>query len=72
MTSSFAGMRGGGLVSGGMASTDMLDAYMERAMSATPRTAAPAAQELVRIKCRNCGSLEADDATYCRKCGQAL
>jgi hypothetical protein len=69
--SSFAGAGGGGLA-GGMGSPEMMNAYMERAMSATPRSVASSAPEVVRIKCRHCGSLEAEDATYCRKCGQAL
>jgi predicted RNA-binding Zn-ribbon protein involved in translation (DUF1610 family) len=72
-TTSFAGARGGGLVGQGMAETDLLDEYMERAMSSSARTVRPPpAKEVVRIKCRNCGSLEVEDATYCRKCGQPL
>jgi hypothetical protein len=71
--SSFAGMRSSGPVGGGRAETDILDEYMERAMAASARTAPPPPNhEVVRIKCRNCGSLEAEDATYCRKCGQPL
>jgi len=27
---------------------------------------------LVRVKCRNCGYLETEDAEYCSKCGQRL
>jgi uncharacterized OB-fold protein len=54
----------------------MLNAYMQQAMSTVP-TAVPQTprfppQEVVRVKCRNCGSLEAEDAVYCRKCGQPL
>jgi len=26
----------------------------------------------VRIKCRNCGYLETEDAEFCSKCGQRL
>ena len=39
-----------------------------------PRTRRPppSATPAVRPKCRNCGSLEDEDATYCRKCGQAM
>jgi len=67
---------GGGLGSAEMPSPNMMNAYMQQAMAtqrnvAVPGTEAPA-KEVVRIKCRNCGSLEADDAAFCRKCGQPL
>ncbi|MHA1225843.1 MAG: hypothetical protein ACTSR2_06075 [Candidatus Hodarchaeales archaeon] len=29
-------------------------------------------KEVVRIKCRNCGYLETEDATFCSKCGKPL
>lgn len=64
---------------GGMSgmSPETLNSYMQQASSATQRTdarAGPAdsAKEVVKIKCRTCGSLEAEDAAYCRKCGNAL
>lgn len=75
MMGSMGGMGMGG--AGGM-SEDSLNAYMQQALSATQRTAvqagavAPAANEVVKIKCRNCGSLEAEDAAFCRKCGQPI
>jgi membrane protease subunit (stomatin/prohibitin family) len=56
----------------------MMDTYLQQAMAASGRAAAnqpapqPPAKEVVRIKCRNCGSLEAEDAAFCRKCGKAL
>src|SRR3989304_6132007 len=37
-----------------------------------PVAGAPSAKEVVKIKCRNCGSLEAEDAAFCRKCGQPI
>ena len=76
MTGSMGGMGMGG-AAGGM-SEDSLNAYMQQALSASQRTAmqagavAPAAKEVVKIKCRNCGSLEAEDAAFCRKCGQPI
>ncbi len=36
-----------------------------------PITAASPAT-VVRVKCRNCGYLDTEDATYCSKCGQPL
>jgi hypothetical protein len=29
-------------------------------------------KEVVKIKCRNCGYLETEDAEYCSKCGQVM
>ena len=29
-------------------------------------------KEVVKIKCRNCGYLETEDAEFCSKCGQAV
>jgi hypothetical protein len=68
----------GAMGGAGMASPEMMDTYVQQAMAASSRAAAsqPApqapAKEVVRIKCRNCGSLEAEDAAFCRKCGKAL
>lgn len=58
-------------------SPEMLDMYMQQGFSATQRSAvqgrsADSAKEVVKIKCRTCGSLEAEDAAYCRKCGNPL
>jgi uncharacterized OB-fold protein len=39
------------------------------ASSPTPQNST---KEVVRIKCRNCGTLEAEDAAFCRKCGKPL
>jgi len=70
---SMAGMMGGT----GMGSPEMMDTYMQHAIASSRVAAAssnpPApAKEVVRIKCRNCGSLEAEDAAFCRKCGKPL
>lgn len=34
--------------------------------------AASAPKETIKVKCRNCGSLEAEDAAYCNKCGKPM
>jgi ribosomal protein L40E len=70
---------GGGF--GGGASLDEIQGHlreMEQMMAAT-RAVAPRAgtypeapKEVVKIKCRNCGNLESEDAAFCRKCGQPL
>lgn len=36
----------------------------------TAEPAPPSA--VVKVKCRNCGYLDSDDATYCSKCGEPL
>lgn len=75
--SSMAGGMGGGAMPGGM-SPESVEGYMQQAMTSTremaahPGAMAAAPKEVVKIKCRNCGSLESEDATFCRKCGQAL
>jgi len=69
---------GGGMAGGSSLSPDMNDTFMQQALSGArgpPRQAGtdPAPpKEVVKVKCRNCGNLEAEDATYCRKCGQPL
>lgn len=71
-------MGGGGMGAGTTMSPDALETYMQQALSASRvGTTAPAAgtappKEVVKVKCRNCGSLEMEDASYCRKCGQPL
>lgn len=68
----------GAMMGGGaMGSPEMMDNVMQQALASSRATAnqpAPQtpAKEVVRIKCRNCGSLEAEDAAFCRKCGKAL
>ena len=32
----------------------------------------PAAATVIKVKCKNCGYLDSEDATYCSKCGQPL
>lgn len=71
---SVGGMMGGGA---GMASPEMIDSYMQQALASTRTMASPqnpqnSTKEVVRIKCRNCGTLEAEDAEFCRKCGKPL
>ncbi len=64
---------GGGAGAMGMnpeALQSMMSARMTQAAAFTGGT--PATKDVVKVKCRNCGSLEAEDATYCRKCGQAI
>lgn len=41
-----------------------------RVSAFTASAAAP--KETVKVKCRNCGSLEAEDAAFCHTCGQAI
>ncbi len=76
--SSVMGGMGGGAMPGGM-SPEMLDGVMQQALTAsrgmtaagaTATIAAP--KEVVKVKCRNCGSLESEDAAFCRKCGKPL
>jgi len=76
--SSVVGGMGGGAMAGGM-SPEMLDGYMQQALTGTrgmtaqsAATAAPVPKEVVKVKCRNCGSLESEDAAFCRKCGKSL
>ncbi len=69
---------GEGMAGGSSVSPDMIDSYMKQALSGArgttgQRGTGPATpKEVVKVKCRNCGNLEAEDATYCRKCGQPL
>lgn len=73
-------LMGSSMGGGSSMSPDMMDTCMQQAMSANrsgvaqPGLAAAAApaKEVVKVKCRNCGSLEAEDAAYCRKCGNPL
>ena len=71
------GMGGAGLGAAGLPSTELMNDYMQQTMAASRNQigqieAGSAPKEVVKIKCRNCGSLEAEDAAYCRKCGQPL
>jgi len=69
---------GGGKAGGSSISPDMIDTYMQQALSGARGPTGQAGtdpappKEVVKVKCRNCGNLEAEDATYCRKCGQPL
>jgi len=68
------GAMGGGA---GM-SPDALETYMQQALSTTrgatntPRVDPAPPKEVVKVKCRNCGNLEMEDAAFCRKCGKPL
>jgi predicted RNA-binding Zn-ribbon protein involved in translation (DUF1610 family) len=63
---------------GSSMSPDMIDTYMQQALSGArtttgqPGTGSVPPKEVVKVKCRNCGNLEMEDATYCRKCGERL
>lgn len=65
-------------VSGGSGMTGMnpeaLQSMMQTSMARATATSAAfvSPKPAVKVKCRNCGSLEDEDATYCRKCGNAL
>jgi ribosomal protein L40E len=78
LLSPMSGGPSGGLGAGaGMASPEMVDSYIQQALASSrvvvPPSNPPASmREVVRIKCRNCGSLEAEDAAFCRKCGKPL
>ena len=73
-----AAMGGGPMGGGAGMSPDALDAYMQQALSGTRRATSmlgvdPAPpKEVVKVKCRNCGNLEMEDAAFCRKCGKPL
>lgn len=72
------GGAGGGVMGGSAMAPDMLDSYMQQALSTArgtttyPGAGSASPKEVVKVRCRNCGNLEMEDATYCRKCGQPL
>jgi len=76
--SAVMGGAGGAMGGGSGMSSDMVETYMQQALSTTRTAANPAGigpappKEVVKVKCRNCGNLEMEDATFCRKCGQPL
>lgn len=49
---------------------DMMKTSMAQMSAMTATAATP--KETVKVKCRNCGSLEPEDAAFCHKCGQAI
>jgi len=77
-TSAVMGGAGGAMGGGAGMSPDALETYMQQALSATRGAtntvrADPAPpKEVVKVKCRNCGNLEMEDAAFCRKCGKPL
>ena len=48
-----------------------LGAGLRQGMGSVAAATAPVATT-VKVKCRNCGYLDSEDATYCSKCGQPL
>ncbi len=76
--SSMMGGAGGAMAGGSAMSPEMLDTYMQQAFATARGSTSQAAvspappKEVVKVKCRNCGNLEVEDAVYCRKCGEAL
>ncbi|HWM52163.1 MAG TPA: hypothetical protein VNP71_03265 [Thermoplasmata archaeon] len=68
----------GGMAGGSGMSPDMLETYMQQAFSTTrgatntPGAGPAPPTEVVKVKCRNCGNLEMEDAAFCRKCGEPL
>lgn len=76
--STMMGGAGGAMAGGSTMSPDMLETYMQQALTTTrgatsqPGGSPALPKEVVKVKCRNCGNLEMEDATYCRKCGQPL
>lgn len=67
-----------GYVSGGSAGMGLDSESLQNMMKASMAQAAAvsanasASGDVVKVKCRNCGSLEAEDAAYCRKCGKPM
>ncbi|PHP53690.1 hypothetical protein [Actinomyces ruminis] len=43
---------------------------LQTALGGSAKTASPA--EVVRLRCRSCGYLETEDATFCSQCGQRI
>ena len=76
--SAVMGGASGGMGGGSRMSSDIIETYMQQALSTTrtatiPPGIGPASpRQVVKVKCRNCGNLEMEDATFCRKCGQPL
>ncbi len=75
--SAVMGSAGGAMGSGAAMSPDMLETYVARAFSTTRATNTPGTgpappKEVVKVKCRNCGNLEMEDAAFCRKYGEPL
>ncbi|HEY5539568.1 MAG TPA: hypothetical protein VIL58_08555 [Thermoplasmata archaeon] len=67
----------GAYVGGGGMAADMpvypewVRAHLDESSVRVP-AAPPMEKTVVRVKCRNCGSRESEDAVYCRKCGKPL
>jgi len=76
--STMMGGASGGMAGGSAMSPDMLETYMQQALTTTrgstsrPGGSPAPPKEVVKVKCRNCGNLEMEDAAFCRKCGEAL
>jgi len=78
MSAIMSGGVGGGMTGMAGMDPDAMNSYMRQALSTANRatlqlvSGQATQKEVVRIKCRNCGSLEAEDAMFCRKCGNAI
>ncbi len=69
--SSMTSFASGGAAVGGMGmSPEAMQTALTASMARIATPTAPTPQ--VKVKCRNCGSLEEEDATYCRKCGKPI
>jgi ribosomal protein L40E len=69
--SSMVNLASGGPAMGGLGmSPEAMQNALTASMARIGTAAAPTPQ--VKVKCRNCGSLEEEDAAYCRKCGKPI
>ncbi len=70
--SSLASYASGGSGMGAMGfSPESMQGLMASSQAAMQRMAAPG-PPAIKVKCKNCGSLEEEDAKFCHKCGQAM
>ena len=78
MSAMMGGGVGGGMTGMAGMEPEAMNSYMQQALTTAnratmqPGSGQTAEREVVKIKCRNCGSLEAEDAMFCRKCGKAI
>lgn len=52
--------------------TTMAGGMLNDAVSQVDGLKPPPPKEVIRIKCRSCKTLNEEDATYCKKCGETL
>jgi len=76
LMTSVMGMGAGGMggLGGVPMSPDLMQAQVAQmeTLAARAQVATSPPKADVRVKCRNCGNLEAEDAEFCRKCGKPL